>query len=387
MVRQPGGMESPGNTSELHAIPEVTPFSSSSSSSSSSAFAITLTFGRRIVARVLAMGGLVETLDLGNLTLGKVLLCAVMGVLGGLLLASLHAVFEYSWFHFLDYLDRKGVIQRLAPSIPVTMINYKQESFWAVAVGPMPLFAFVFAGRSSFSFDFLGGFLFTWTVMVLHDAYFFTVHTLMHKFKLVYRRIHQWHHVTNGDLTVYSTAFGDVLDIAFTFTPFYACLLLYVFLQPSWDLLHMLMLGWAVYCVNMMGHSGYKLPAWIYVPASSGVLLTPYAQRPRHHYIHHLDPRYNRSLYFTWCDRLTGTFREHHPKVLDDDESSCDNKSLNINNNNNNYKSKKSSDDNIDHCKDLKSLMMDPIATNFTFTELLLPSALSLKFYRGNHHA
>lgn len=93
------------------------------------------------------MGGLVETLDLGNLTLGKVLLCAVMGVLGGLLLASLHAVFEYSWFHFLDYLDRKGVIQRLAPSIPVTMIKYKQESFWAVAVGPMPLFAFVFAGR------------------------------------------------------------------------------------------------------------------------------------------------------------------------------------------------------------------------------------------------
>jgi hypothetical protein len=93
------------------------------------------------------MGGLVETLDLGNLTLGKVLLCAVMGVLGGLLLASLHAVFEYSWFHFLDYLDRKGVIQRLAPSIPVTMINYKQESFWAVAVGPMPLFALAFAGR------------------------------------------------------------------------------------------------------------------------------------------------------------------------------------------------------------------------------------------------
>lgn len=239
--------------------------------------------------------------------------------------------------------------------------------------------------RSSFSFDFLGGFLFTWTVMVLHDAYFFTVHTLMHKFKLAYRRIHQWHHVTNGDLTVYSTAFGDVLDIAFTFTPFYACLLLYVFLQPSWDLLHMLMLGWAVYCVNMMGHSGYKLPAWIYVPASSGVLLTPYAQRPRHHYIHHLDPRYNRSLYFTWCDRLTGTFREHHPKVLEDDESSCDNKSLN--NNNYNYKSKKSSDDNNDHCKDFKSLMMDPMETNFTFTELLLPSALILKFYRGNHHA
>jgi len=48
MVRQPGGMDSPGNTSELHAIPEVTPFSSSSSSS---AFATTLTFGRRIVAR------------------------------------------------------------------------------------------------------------------------------------------------------------------------------------------------------------------------------------------------------------------------------------------------------------------------------------------------
>jgi lathosterol oxidase len=169
--------------------------------------------------------------------------------------------------------------------------------------------------RCEVSGDMVGSLLFTWTVMVLHDAYFFAVHTAMHYCKALYRRVHQWHHATSGDLTVFSTAYGDVLDIAVTFAPFYAAVVAYVYWQPAWNPVAVVCLMWAVNGVDMMGHCGYRLPLWVYAPGSLGVLLTPLAQRPKHHYIHHLDPRFNRSLYFTWWDRLAGSFRDHHPKI------------------------------------------------------------------------
>lgn len=80
-------------------------------------------------------------------TVGYVSLCTIMGILGGFGVAIAHAIMEHAWFYFLDYLDKKGSIKRLAPSIPVTMTNYRKESFWAVAIGPMPVLAVAFAGR------------------------------------------------------------------------------------------------------------------------------------------------------------------------------------------------------------------------------------------------
>lgn len=64
-----------------------------------------------------------------------------MGVQGGMGVAVMHATFEHIWYHFLDWLHRKEYIQRLAPSIKVTQNQYFKESFWAVAVGSMPVSA------------------------------------------------------------------------------------------------------------------------------------------------------------------------------------------------------------------------------------------------------
>lgn len=83
-------------------------------------------------------------------TVGYISSCIFAGVLGGLGTASVHATFEHAWFYFLNYLDKRGSIKRLAPSIPVTMTNYRKESFWAVAIGPMPMFAVAFIGRYVF---------------------------------------------------------------------------------------------------------------------------------------------------------------------------------------------------------------------------------------------
>ena len=168
------------------------------------------------------------------------------------------------------------------------------------------------------SFDIVGGLTFTWSLMVLHDAYFWLVHTSIHRFKFMYRNVHQLHHSTGGDITVFSTAYGEVLDVALMITPFYSLVMYWVYkYSGEWNPFHFALAMFAVNNVDMMGHCGYHLPPWLYGPASLGVLFTPLAQQPLHHYIHHLDPRLNRSLYFTWWDRLGHTYGDTHPKVVD----------------------------------------------------------------------
>ena len=67
---------------------------------------------------------------------------------------------------------------------------------------------------------------------------------------------------------------------------------------------------------NILGHSGYEAPLWMHAIITAGVGLTPLAATSKTHFLHHIDPRYNRSLYFTWWDRLFGTYREHHPQIF-----------------------------------------------------------------------
>jgi hypothetical protein len=45
-----------------------------------------------------------------------------------------------------------------------------------------------------------------------------------------------------------------------------------------------------------------RQPAWLAIVQSAGVWLTPGAAHAKTHYIHHLDPRYNRALFFSWWE-------------------------------------------------------------------------------------
>ncbi len=53
--------------------------------------------------------------------------------------------------------------------------------------------------------------------------------------------------------------------------------------------------------MNMMGHCGVRQPAWLAVLQSGGVWLIPGAAHAKTHFVHHLNPRVNRALFFTWC--------------------------------------------------------------------------------------
>ena len=68
---------------------------------------------------------------------------------------------------------------------------------------------------------------------------------------------------------------------------------------------------------NILGHCGYEAPLWLHATITAGVGLTPLAATSKSHFLHHIDPRFNRSLYFTWWDRLCGTYRENHPQIFE----------------------------------------------------------------------
>ncbi len=47
---------------------------------------------------------------------------------------------------------------------------------------------------------------------------------------------------------------------------------------------------------NILGHSGYEAPLWLHAIITAGVGLTPLAATSKTHFLHHIDPRYNRAL-------------------------------------------------------------------------------------------
>ena len=69
-----------------------------------------------------------------------------------------------------------------------------------------------FIERAVLSLDPLSIWGFAWTVMVLHDAWFFWVHTVMHNSKPLYKEFHQLHHGSTSDLNAFGTSFAGEFD-------------------------------------------------------------------------------------------------------------------------------------------------------------------------------
>ena len=56
---------------------------------------------------------------------------------------------------------------------------------------------------------------------------------------------------------------------------------------------------------NITGHCGYELPLWLHAMVTAGVGLTPLAATSKTHYIHHLDPRFNKVRAALQCGSQT----------------------------------------------------------------------------------
>jgi sterol desaturase/sphingolipid hydroxylase (fatty acid hydroxylase superfamily)/uncharacterized protein (DUF2147 family) len=136
-------------------------------------------------------------------------------------------------------------------------------------------------------------------LIVLHDAWFYWTHRLIHHPRL-FPRLHRTHHRSNNPspFAAYSFDLGEAAVNA-AFLPLIAMVLPVSFPAIGLFMLHMI-------ARNVIGHAGYEL-----LPARrDGRPLFDFLTSVTHHDLHHAQAGWNYGLYFTWWDRLCGT---EHP--------------------------------------------------------------------------
>ena len=133
-------------------------------------------------------------------------------------------------------------------------------------------------------------------IIVLHDAYFYWTHRMMHHprlFKFFHRLHHRSHNPSPWAAYALAPAEAAVHAVFLTMTVWVMPLhgsVIYIFL------IHMILR-------NVLGHTGFELfPRGFTRLPLAGILTTV-----THHDMHHSNPRGNFALYFTWWDRIIGT--------------------------------------------------------------------------------
>jgi sterol desaturase/sphingolipid hydroxylase (fatty acid hydroxylase superfamily) len=137
-------------------------------------------------------------------------------------------------------------------------------------------------------------------VMVLmHDAYFYWTHRLMHHPR-VYRLVHRTHHLSTSPTPWAAYAFSPAEAVVQAgIGP------LIVFTVPTHPLAFGTFMVWQI-TFNVLGHCGYEILPWWFMRTPLGWLLNSVT----HHAQHHERFRANYGLYFNVWDRLMGT---NHP--------------------------------------------------------------------------
>lgn len=143
-------------------------------------------------------------------------------------------------------------------------------------------------------------------VVVLHDAYFYWVHRLMHHPRL-FRHFHRVHHLSHNPspYTAFSfhpleaiVEFG-IIPLVALFMPLHGTALLFFTV-------------WSIF-FNVFGHTGFEF-------APHGAPrhhFWKWLSTPTHHNLHHQQANYNFSLYFNWWDRWMGTNNPRYEEVFD----------------------------------------------------------------------
>jgi lathosterol oxidase len=136
-------------------------------------------------------------------------------------------------------------------------------------------------------------------ILVLHDAWFYWTHRLMHR-RSVFSRVHRTHHLSVAPTAW--TAYSFSVPEAFVQALFLPVVLLVVPLHAS------VVFAWTVFMVvrNVMGHSGTELLPRRWLGGWWGRWMTT----SLHHEMHHAEGHANYGLYFTWWDRWCST---EHP--------------------------------------------------------------------------
>jgi len=140
-------------------------------------------------------------------------------------------------------------------------------------------------------------------LVVIHDAYFYWAHWLMHK-PALYKYVHKVHHHSTNPTPLASFAFHP--SEALAEIAIFPLLLFLVPLHPG----AILFLVAFQLIFNVYGHSGYELMPrwWVTHPVAK------YFNTSTHHNLHHKEFHYNFGLYFNHWDRWVGTLDPDYEK-------------------------------------------------------------------------
>jgi sterol desaturase/sphingolipid hydroxylase (fatty acid hydroxylase superfamily) len=160
-----------------------------------------------------------------------------------------------------------------------------------------------------------GGVRYGWTwffvsiglVILIHDAYFYWTHRLMHHPKL-FRFFHRTHHLSTNPSPWAAYAFSaPEAFVQAGIAP------LVIFTLPLHPLAFSIFMLWQIF-FNVLGHCGFELyPRW-FVRSPLG----RYINTTTHHAQHHETNRANFSLYFNHWDRLLGTNHERYAERFEE---------------------------------------------------------------------
>jgi lathosterol oxidase len=133
-------------------------------------------------------------------------------------------------------------------------------------------------------------------IVILHDAWFYWTHRLIHHPKL-FRSLHKIHHKSFNPTpwTAYAFNSGEALINAI-FLPLVLLILPISFLGIFVFTAHMMVR-------NAIGHCGYE----IFPATRDGKPVFAWLTSVTHHDLHHAQAGYNYGLYFTWWDRWMKT--------------------------------------------------------------------------------
>jgi len=132
--------------------------------------------------------------------------------------------------------------------------------------------------------------------ILLHDAYFYWTHRLMHHRRL-FPLFHRVHHLSRNPTPWAAYAFAPLEAVVES-----GILPLAVTIMPMHPLAFVIFMGWQI-TYNVLGHTGYEFhPRWLMDSWLRHILNTP-----TNHAMHHEKMRGNYGLYFNIWDRLMGT--------------------------------------------------------------------------------
>lgn len=211
-----------------------------------------------------------------------------------------YLIFKRHWFH-----------RKIIAKFPRSAEVWREIGYSAVSMLIFGLVgaATVYASKQGWTqlYKRMGEFGMVWfwlsigCAIIIHDAWFYWTHRLMH-----HRRLFRWFH------RVHHLSHNPTPWAAYSFSPLEALVQALIFpilvmVMPMHGYAFALFMLWQI-SFNIAGHAGYEFyPHWFMRTPLRYILNTP-----TNHIMHHEKIRGNYGLYFNVWDRLMGTNHEEY---------------------------------------------------------------------------